>query len=154
MTSRLLGLGLLAMAFSASVAIAQGFPGHHGPDAGFGDPERFVQHIISRLDLDETRAQEVRNIFEAAKPQFDDLRDRAMRNHDAVRALDVKDPDYDAKLSDLARQNGELASEATLLHGKLRAQLSETLTAEQLQKLEDERPEHFKRWHHGENKSQ
>lgn len=118
----------------------------HGPSHEFGDPERMVEHMIRRLDLDDTQAQSVKNIVEAARPEIAELRDRARENHKAVRELDADDADFGAKLSNLAHTSGELATQATLLHGRLRAEINAVLTPEQRQKLAESRPPRGERW--------
>jgi Spy/CpxP family protein refolding chaperone len=120
--------------------------GTHGPSHEFGDPERMVEHMIRRLDLDDTQAQSVKNIVEAARPEMTELRNRARENHKAVRELDAGDADFGAKLSNLAHVSGELATQATLLHGRLRAEINAVLTPEQRQKLADNGPPRGERW--------
>ena len=109
---------------------------HHGSRFG-GGPEQMILRIAERLDLDETQAQEVRNIMEAARPAFGSLRERSRANRAAFFALDIDDPDYGAKLQDLSGESGELAGELTLLAGQLRADISAVLTVEQRQTLAD-----------------
>lgn len=119
-----------ALLVVAATAVA-GPGGHHGWQGDFGDPDRLAEHLTRRLDLDEDQTQKIRNIVSAATPEMQELRDRAMQNHEAVRTLDASDPDFDTRLSTLARENGDLASAATLLHGRLRAEINAVLTPEQ-----------------------
>jgi protein CpxP len=115
----------------STAAVAGGSGGHHAWQGDFGDPDRLVEHMTRRLELDETQTAKVQNIVTAAKPEMLELRDRAMQNHEAVRTLDANDPDFDTKLANLAQENGELATAATLLHGRLRAEINAVLTPEQ-----------------------
>lgn len=115
---------------SASAA-GDGFDGHHRSHGDFGDPDRLVEHMTRRLELDDTQAQTLQNIVDASRPEIIELRDRAMKNHQAIRELAADDPEFDTKLSLLAQDNGELATAATLLHGRLRAELNAVLTPEQ-----------------------
>ena len=83
-------------------------------------PEEMLSRMTEMLDLDENQSQSIRNIVDAAKPQFDSLRERSRANRDALRDLDINDPDYNAKLQNLSAESGQLASEMTLLHGQVR----------------------------------
>ncbi len=118
-----------------------------GPGGGFGNPERMVERMSRHLDLDETQQQALSNIVTAAKPEFDALRERARANRKAMRELDPADPDYSAKLSNLAAENGELVAEGTRLFGRVRAEVAGELTPEQRAELEaaiTERRERFR----------
>lgn len=108
--------------------------GHHGM-RGFRDPARMLERMARHLDLDEAQRQNISNIVEAAGPEIDALRDRARANRAAMRALDPADPDYSAKLANLATENGELVAESTMLFGRVRAEVSRELTAEQREQL-------------------
>ena len=48
-----------------------------------------------------------------------------------MHSLDVNDPDYGSNLQNLSVEIGALTSEATLLHGRLRADVYAELTPEQ-----------------------
>lgn len=109
--------------------------GQHG--RGFRDPARMIQRMAKQLDLDETQQQTINNIVEAARPEFESLRERAGVNRQAMRNLVTTDPDYSAKLSNLAIENGELMAEGTILFGRVRAELSAELTEEQRAMLEE-----------------
>jgi Spy/CpxP family protein refolding chaperone len=110
----------------------------HGGAQGRGsrDPARMIERMTKHLDLDETQQQTVSNIIEAARPEFESLRERASVNRTAMRELVTTDPDYSAKLSNLAVENGELMAEGTILFGRVRAELSAELTDEQRATLE------------------
>jgi len=112
--------------------------GHEGMRPDFaGDPERMVEMMGRHLDLDATQSQTVSNILQAVKPKADSLRERSRANHEALRALDVNDPNYSTALQDLSAESGELAAERTLLHGRVRGEIHAVLTAEQQQKMAD-----------------
>lgn len=138
MRKYLSGLAALLLLATSGATFAQGFDGSPEMRGAFSHPERMVQHLSRRLDLDETQQQALQNIVDAASPEMEALRDRAKENREAVRKLDVSDPDYDAKLSNLASANGELATSATLLHGRLRAEIDALLTPEQRATLAEE----------------
>jgi Spy/CpxP family protein refolding chaperone len=128
-------LAVIVLLATSMAATAQGFDGSPEMRSKFADPERLVEHLSRRLDLDDTQQQALANVVNAAAPEMNELRESARANRDAIRELDVNDPDYDAKLSNLAVENGELASTATLLHGRLRAELNALLTPEQRETL-------------------
>lgn len=131
----MLGLAALTLADAS----AEGHPGGRGPHAGdfahFGDPARMVDRMARHLDLSDSQRQNLENVIAAARPQMDDLRDRARQTFEAIRSLDVDDPDYHARLNNLAAEAGELATSATLLMGGLRADVSRELTEEQRAEL-------------------
>jgi protein CpxP len=111
---------------------------HHREGGEMRGPEEMLSRMTEKLGLDATQEQSVRNLMEAARPQFDSLRDRSRANRDALRDLDVNDPAYEAKLQDLATESGQLATEMTLLHGRLRADINAVLTPEQRQQLAEQ----------------
>lgn len=128
-------LAVIMLLATSMAASAQGFDGSPEMRGKFADPERLVEHMTRRLELDDDQQQALENVVDAAAPEMNALRESARANRDAIRELDVNDPDYDAKLSNLARENGELASTATLLHGRLRAEINALLTPEQRETL-------------------
>jgi Spy/CpxP family protein refolding chaperone len=71
-----------------------------------------------------------------------------------MHALNVSDTDYDAKLQKLAGENGEVATQLTLLHGRVMAQVNGELTPEQQAELSERRGKmrdgSRHRRHHGE----
>ncbi len=126
-------LFLVAMGASAAEHLGHGGPGMRG----FGDPDRMIETMTRKLELDETQAQSVRNIIDAARPAMDEMKNKAMANRKAIGELDVNDPDYGTKLQNLSEENGYLASQATQLFGQLRADIASVLTPEQQQKLSE-----------------
>ena len=105
--------------------------GHRMNHDEFGDPDRLAKIMTRHLDLNETQSKTIGNILVAAKPEVDALRQRAEESRSAMQALDVDDPDYGINLQNLSTQIGALTSEATLLHGRLRADVYAQLTQEQ-----------------------
>lgn len=104
---------------------------HGGRFRGNRDPLRWVERLSRRLDLDETQQQNLANVVEAAKPEFEALRERARDTRSAMRELDIDDPDYAAKLDNLAAAQGQLATDRAVLLGRLRAEVGAQLTPEQ-----------------------
>ncbi len=105
--------------------------GHRMHHDEFGDPARLLERMTRHLDLDDTQSQTIGNILAAAKPEIDALRERARASREAMHSLDVNDPDYGSNLQNLSAEIGALTSEATLLHGRLRAEVYAELTPEQ-----------------------
>jgi Spy/CpxP family protein refolding chaperone len=130
---------MLLLAFTSSAIAGPG----DGPRAGFGGPGfdfpragLMLEHMADHLDLDETQRQEIENILEAAKPEFQALREAAMANREALEALDPVTASYSADLAAIAAENGRLATEGTLLAVRVRGEVHAVLTDEQIAKLE------------------
>ena len=138
--SAVLLAGFLTLALSASVfADFGGGPrGGFGPGGGpgFAGPELMLEHMADHLDLDDTQRASVQNILEAARPEFEALREQARSNRETLRAIDTSDPAYSAIVNDIAVSNGELATQGTLLATRVRSEIRGILTDEQLEKLE------------------
>jgi Spy/CpxP family protein refolding chaperone len=115
----------------------------------FGDPTRMLEMMTRHLDLDDTQTQSIGNILEAAKPEIEALRERAEASRKAMHELDVDDPDYGSNLQNLSTQIGTLTSEATLLHGRLRAGVFAELTPEQRERAAAGRGRMRDRFRHG-----
>lgn len=113
---------------------------------GVPDPERMVRHISRWLSLDETQTQELSNVVLAAKPQLQALREKARANHQAITSLDVNASDYGARIENLAIDNGQLATELTLLLAQVRRDIYSKLSPEQQQKLTEGADEMRQRW--------
>lgn len=114
----------------------------------FGDPERMVEMMTRHLELDATQTEAVGNILLAAKPEADALRERATASQAAMRSLDVGAPDYGSQLQNLSTEIGAVTAAATLLHGRLRADVYAVLTPEQREKASAGRGamrDHFRR---------
>ncbi len=128
--------------------------GHGMHRDGFGDPQRMVEMMTRHLDLDATQSQAIGNILAAAQPEIDALRERSKASRDALRALDVDDPDYGSSLQNKSTEIGALTSEAALLHGRLRADIYALLTLGQREQASAGRAgmrEHFRRHRSGDS---
>ncbi len=121
---------------------------HGGMMHGGPDIDRIVDHMSRRLELDETQELAIRNIVDAAKPEVEALRQQAQLNREAMHELDVAAADYDSKLRNYANRTGELATQMTLLHGHVLAQVSAELTDEQRDKMSKQRDGMHKRLKH------
>ena len=109
--------------------------GHSMMFRGPVDPERMVERMSRWLELDETQRQELTNIVLAAEPQVSELQARMRSNHDAVASLDVEDANYSTRIGTLALESGQIATEMTLLHAQIRADIHLNLSPEQQQKM-------------------
>ncbi len=107
---------------------------HRGQRGPMG-PEQMVRMLNRHLELDETQTAQVENIMEAAKPEFDALRQKGMANRQAKQDLDADDPDYDAKMQNITAASSALKATATELRGRIRADVDAVLTPEQREKL-------------------
>ena len=116
---------------------------HDGPNF-----DRLVEHLSRRLELDDTQTQAIRNIIDAARPEAEALRERARANHEAMRALEFSDSEYDVKLQNLALENGELATQLTLLRGRVLSEINAELSAEQQAQFAEGRNKMWKRFRH------
>ena len=108
---------------------------HRGGMHEAGDPQAMIRHLSRTLELDQTQQQKIENILSAAKPEMDDLRERAEANRKAMHELDVSDSSHGAKLDNLAAEKGAIVSEQAVLHGRLKADIHAVLTPEQRQEL-------------------
>ena len=132
-TGIIASLGILAA--GTGLAQAQGMfgAGHHGPGS---DPGRMVERLKRHLDLDETQQAQVDNVLEAAWPEYEALRDRAEANRIALRELDWSNAEDSARINDLAAESGQIVTDGVLLMARVRAEIRNLLTAEQIAELE------------------
>lgn len=112
---------------------------HERSGGGFGATGHVSERMADRLGLDETQRQTLANIRLAAEPEMTALRERKQANRDKMKALDANDPNRSALLNEIAVENGQLATESTLLFDRVRKEASAVLTDEQRAKVE----EHF-----------
>lgn len=150
MTRKLIAtLTVLAMMTAAGLSAATTQHSESGTERGWhrshagmrpdfsGDPARMVEMMNRHLDLNETQSQTIGNILQATRPEADSIRERSRANQEALRTLDVNDANYDTTLQNLSAESGELATERTLLHGRVRGEILAVLTAEQQKKMAD-----------------
>lgn len=139
-------LSMLVVSALASGAFAA--PGGHfgGPDGDFPSPAKMLERMTHHLNLDETQRQNLQNILDAAQPEINALRERARSNREAMRTLDADDPDRSALINNIAIENGQLATEGTLLHDRVRNDIAAVLTDEQREELSKARDGMRKRW--------
>lgn len=136
----LLSIGGIALSQDSEEGSASSdFPDRHrragGHHSGSYNLERMLGVLTRRLELDDVQAQQLTNIVESAKPEFELLRERMATNTQATHELDVADGEYGSKLQNLMREKGELASTGIELFGRVRVEIHAILTAEQQQKF-------------------
>jgi len=110
---------------------------HRGHGMSDGMPMMMVGRLVRRLDLDEIQETEIRNIVEAAKPEFEVIRDRGRATREAMLNLDPASPDYSAELNNLALESGQIMTDTALLAGRVRADVNAVLTPEQAAELRE-----------------
>ncbi len=139
-----------ALALGTGVAwAAQGAAGHGGPggpggmammDGGAGmlgvPHPRMLERMATELQLTADQQQKIKGVFESARPEMDQVRDRARENAAKLRAAQPGSANYDAVVSEVARNAGDLASRAVTNGAQLRVQVWAILTPEQRQKFE------------------
>ncbi|MDJ0710741.1 MAG: Spy/CpxP family protein refolding chaperone [Woeseiaceae bacterium] len=135
-TITLLAIVSLAGLSTAALAERGGPLGQFGMGPGFPGSGLMLEHMADHLDLDDTQRESVRNIFEAAKPEIEALRDQMRANREALEALDLSDAAYSTELNNIAISNGELATQGTLLFTRIRSEVHAVLTDEQIAKLQ------------------
>lgn len=101
------------------------------------DPEKMIRGITRRLELDEVQVQQVRNIIDAKKPEFEAMREQGREQHMARRELDESDVDYAAKLDQLANTRRDLEASSKELRGRIRTEINAILTPEQQAKFSE-----------------
>lgn len=129
-------LAALSMAAVSTPAEAdrRGPPGFPGGGA-FHDPDLMIERMADHLDLDDAQLAQVQNIMQAAKPEFEALREQRRANREALASLDAEAPGYSVQLNDIAVSNGQLATDGTLLFSRVRNEIRAVLTEEQRAKL-------------------
>jgi Spy/CpxP family protein refolding chaperone len=142
-----LGLGVAAMlAAGAGVALAGPGPGRgEGPAMGvigggpgmMGVPHpRMLERMAGELQLTEDQKQKLKGVFESARPEMNQVRELSRQNAEKLQAVKPGDRNYDAVVSEVARNAGELATRAVTNGAQLRAQVWAVLTPDQRQKME------------------
>lgn len=108
---------------------------HRGSDAS--SSTRRTDMLIRHLGLDDSQAEQLRNITSAAEPQMSALREAMRESREAFDRLDPGAEDYSIALENLASKAADSARQLTLLRGQLRAETHAILTPDQREKLAD-----------------
>lgn len=141
MNNRIVTITLVLIASLVGTTVLAESGERFGRDRGdrHGMSGHFSEKMADRLGLDDTQRQTVQNIQLAAEPEVTAMRDRMQANREAMKSLDPNDPNRSVLLNDIAVEKGQLATEATLLFDRVRAELSAVLTAEQRAMVEEHR---------------
>jgi protein CpxP len=136
-----------AVATGAGAAFAAQGPGTDAPRAGMGMMDGglgmagiphpgMIERMATELKLTADQQQKLRGVFESARPEMEQVRERARENAAKLRAAQPGSANYDAVVSEVARNAGELATRAVTNGAQLRAQVWAVLTPEQRTQLE------------------
>ncbi len=126
------GMGGPGMGGRGGMAMMDG-----GPGMMMGAPNpRMLERMASELQLTADQQQKIKGVYESARPEMEQVRDRARANAGKLRAVQPGSAGYDAVVSEVARDAGELATRAVTNGAQVRAQVWAVLTPEQRQKLE------------------
>ncbi|KAF0814413.1 hypothetical protein IGB42_01314 [Andreprevotia sp. IGB-42] len=150
------GLAALSAALLGGAALTYAAPekgdvppphGEHHRD-GRGDHEHRMGPFglpLRTLDLTDQQKEQVKQIKEALKPQFETKRDAFKQQHQAFEAL-IETPDADpAKVRAAADAQAKAGAELSVLHAELNQKILAVLTPaqqQQLQQLLKERKDH------------
>jgi len=99
----------------------------HGWHENQGGPGDGMQRILGQLDLTAEQAEQVKAIFNQAKPQMQSIRESGHANREQLITMPPTDPDYAALVAS-AKAN---AAEQIQLRSELWAQVYEKLTPDQ-----------------------
>jgi len=133
---------LTLLAFASAANADDGRGGAYGDRSGMQRGPMISARMLDRLDLDDTQRQTVDNIVEAARPEFDALRERKQSNRTALSDLDPADASYAIDLETAAAENGQLAKEMTLLIFRVRNEVNAVLTDDQRAALKERMERH------------
>lgn len=107
----------------------------HRGQRGSMDPERAISRMTRRLDLDDVQTEQVRNIYLAAKPELDALRESGRSNRMSMRDLNTEDADYATRKQSLSAEREGISATAKELRDRMRAEVDAVLTPEQREKF-------------------
>jgi Spy/CpxP family protein refolding chaperone len=137
------------IAIGAGAAFAQGAGpgGPGGPRGGLGMMDGglgmaglphpgMLQRMTTELNLTADQQQKLKGVFESARPEMEQVRDQARKNAETLRSAQPGSANYDAVVSEVARNAGDLASRSVTNGAQLRAQVWAILTPEQRTQLE------------------
>lgn len=114
-----------------------GMPMMDGGASMIGVPHpRMLERMASELQLTADQQQALKGVFESARPEMEQVRDKARENAAKLRAAQPGSKNYDVLVSEVARNAGDLATRAVTNGAQLRAQVWAILTVEQRQQLE------------------
>ena len=145
--------GLLAVVATAAVPlVAQGPPPGGGPmgRGGFGPGMRGpggpggpgMLGIPPGIDLTEEQRTQVRGIMESHRDQMQQVGEKVRTAREGLQALIEADTLDEAAVRAKAAEVGAAEADAAIMQAKIRAEVYQILTPEQLQKVKDFRASH------------
>jgi protein CpxP len=140
MTRRvLIAAGLAAvLAGGSAIAIAQpGIGPGHGPRGGFHG--RGAELGLRGIDLTDAQRDQVRKITESHKAEFEQVGTKLREAHRALREATEADVLDEAAVRAKSTDVAAAMADEAILRAKVRAEVFNILTAEQQQKLKDQR---------------
>jgi Spy/CpxP family protein refolding chaperone len=116
---------------------------HHGPrgpgggpgDGMFGGGPRMLEHLATELGLTDAQRQQIRGVFESAKPEMQQVQEQMRSNFEKLEATKPDDPNYAAVVSEVSKNAADLASRRVTDGAQLRSQIWAVLTPDQRTKL-------------------
>ena len=125
------GIAVLAVALTASAALAQG--PHHGGEM-FGPMMGMMTDV---LDLPDAQQAQIKQIYDNAKPSMEPLWQQEHESHKAMMQLVTSGSFDQAKAQAIASQEAQIHQQMELQHAQLAAQAYQVLTPEQKAKFND-----------------
>lgn len=133
------GLAALAFALITSAGAANAAPGSDAPPPmrHEGSWHQGPEHMFDRLGLSTEQKASVKAIFDTDGKRVQDLHVQMRTNMEKLHQTKPDDPAYSALVSQVARDNGALTSQAISAQGTMRARLYAVLTPAQKTQLAD-----------------
>lgn len=128
---RILTIGA-AVILAVAAALAQGMPGHGGPD---GDFHHMMGFFTRQLDLTSDQQAQIKAIWEKEESNLQPLKQQMHQYHADMRALEKAGPFDETKTRALATQNAQNMIEMQVQHARIKSEMMQVLTADQRVKL-------------------
>ena len=112
---------------------------------GRGGPAARMQRMADELDLSPAQRKQVRDIYEAARPQMDATRSQMRIERQRLRDASPGTRDHAATVAAASKRIGELTAQTTQQRGELQRKVWQVLTPEQRTKADSRRAESRKR---------
>ena len=142
--AKITALGALALALVAGIALAQGpdggkpmHRGMHGGMMGMG--------FLHGLNLTDEQHAQVRQIFQAEKPNLKPLMQQEAQSHQQMMQLITSGPFDQAKVTALAQQEAQVHVQLQVEHAKMASQVYALLDSTQKAKVADMMAKHQQR---------
>jgi Spy/CpxP family protein refolding chaperone len=92
-------------------------------------------HLLSKLDLNASQKQQIKEIMTAAHPQMQSLHEQMQANMQKLQQTAPTDPNYSSIASQVGQTHGSLAAQALSQRAEVRAQVFKVLTPAQQSQL-------------------